>query len=185
MKSENSPLLANHEESNMDSSLYFMTRTDSNLTGNSTDPSGVNKFKCNFNHDLERLEFRKDFKEKPFATIDVNAAMFALRMATCLTVSALFVLIRTDEWHYPDGMWVLVSVLFVSWFPSLDAASVIEKITQRLVGTFVGAFLGLGCGFLSLVLFCTRTCQAYFLGVCMFVCTFGVIFFAGQVRCFR
>jgi hypothetical protein len=36
-------------------------------------------------------------------------------------------------------MWILVSVLFVCWFPSLDAASVVEKIVQWSIGTFVRA----------------------------------------------
>jgi hypothetical protein len=78
--------------------------------------------------------------------IDMAAAQFALRMATILMISSIFVLV---DWphggHYPDGMWVLVSVLFVGWFPSLDAASVvIEKITQRLVGTYLWLLFNLG-----------------------------------------
>jgi hypothetical protein len=117
-----------------------------------------------------------------WSRVDKGAFQFALRMATMLTISSLFVLIQTDTIHYPDGMWVLVSVLFVCWFPALDAASVIEKIIQRLIGTFVGAFLGLGCGFLSLILWNTRTQQATFLAVCMFVFNFGIIFLAGQCK---
>lgn len=99
-----------------------------------------------------------------------------------MAISALFVLIRTDDWCYPDGMWVLVSVLFVSWFPALDAASVIEKIMQRLIGTFVRASLGLSCGFFSLWAFPTRTVAATFLAICVFVINFGVIFLAGQCK---
>ena len=114
--------------------------------------------------------------------IDKNALQFALRMAVLLTISSLFVLIQTDNVKYPDGMWVLVSVLFVCWFPALDAASVIEKIIQRLIGTFVGATLGLTCGFLSLVLWKTRAQQATFLAFCLFVITFGIIFLAGQCK---
>ena len=114
--------------------------------------------------------------------IDKNALQFALRMAVLLTISSLFVLVQTDENKYPGGMWVLVSVLFVCWFPALDAASVIEKIIQRLIGTFVGAALGLTCGFLSLVLWKTRAQQATFLAFCLFVITFGIIFLAGQCK---
>lgn len=124
----------------------------------------------------------KKKKQSLMSQIDVNAAQFAARMAVMLAVSSLFVLIRSDTYHYPDGMWVLVSVLFVSWFPSLDAASVIEKITQRLIGTFVGAFFGLSCGFLSLWAFTTRNHQATFLFTCMLVFNFGIIFFAGQAQ---
>ena len=115
--------------------------------------------------------------------IDHDALQFALRMAILLAISALFVLIHTENYHFPDGMWVLVSVLFVCWFPSLDAASVIEKIIQRLIGTFVGAFLGLSCGFISIYLFeSSRRDQAIFLEACMFLFNFGIIFAAGQAK---
>lgn len=114
-----------------------------------------------------------------FKTLDREALQFALRMAILITISALFVLCGDESDKYPGGMWVLVSVLFVSWFPSLDAASVMEKITQRLIGTFVGAALGLGCGFTSLLL---PSFQRTFLACCLFVGTFGVIFLAGECK---
>jgi len=114
-----------------------------------------------------------------FKTLDREALQFALRMAILITISALFVLCGDASAKYPSGMWVLVSVLFVSWFPSLDAASVMEKITQRLIGTFVGAVLGLGCGFFSLLL---PSFQRTFLACCLFVGTFGVIFLAGECK---
>ena len=114
--------------------------------------------------------------------IDWDAVQFAMRMAVLLTISGLFVLVRSPTWHYPDGMWVLVSVLFVCWFPSLDAASVMEKIIQRLIGTFVGAAFGLGLGFLSLWVFPKRKQQAIFLTCCMFVGNFMIIYIAGQCR---
>jgi len=113
--------------------------------------------------------------------IDSGAVQFAFRLSTGLTLSSLFVLIRTDDFVYPDAMWVLVSVLFVSWFPALDAASVIEKILQRLYGTFFGAFLGLSCGFISL-LFPSRTSQCVFLACCMFFCNFGIVFASAQCQ---
>jgi hypothetical protein len=111
--------------------------------------------------------------------VDSNAVQFALRMSTGLTISALCVLIRTEHFVYPDAMWVLVSVLFVSWFPALDAASVIEKILQRLYGTFLGAILGLGCGFVSL-LFKGHWMQCIFIAICMFGFNFGIIFTSAQ-----
>ncbi len=95
------------------------------------------------------------------SNIDWDAALFAIRMAVLLTILSLFVLIRTPTWHCPDGMWGLVSVLFVCWFPSLDAASVVEKIVQQLIGTFVGAALGLSLGFFSLWAFQTRSYRRY------------------------
>lgn len=113
---------------------------------------------------------------------DPAALQFALRMALLLTVSGLFVLVQTPHGSWPDGMWVLVSVLFVCWFPSLDAASVVEKIFQRLIGTFFGAVLGLSCGFISLYLFHSRPYQASFLGGCMLVFNFLIVFLAGQCK---
>jgi Aluminium activated malate transporter len=114
--------------------------------------------------------------------VDKGAWQFGLRMAVLLSLSSLFVLIRTDDHHFPDGMWVLVSVLFVCWFPALDAASVIEKIVQRLIGTFVGAFLGLSCGFVSISFFSSRSSQAVFLEVCTFVFIFLIVYVAGQAK---
>ena len=87
-----------------------------------------------------------------FHQIDRDAVCFGARMAACLTLSSLFVLAQSpaDAHHFPEGMWVLITVLFVCWFPTLDAASVLEKSIQRLIGTLIGAGLGVLCGFVSL-----------------------------------
>ena len=111
--------------------------------------------------------------------LDKSAMQFALRMAILLAISGLFVLIRLDNFVWPDAMWVLVSVLFVCWFPAMDAASVIEKIMQRLIGTFIGATIGLSCGFTSL-LFHQQAHKTIFMESCLFVGTFGIIGAAGQ-----
>lgn len=127
----------------------------------------------------------KKTKKSRWSKVDTTAFQFAIRMAILLWVSSLFVLIRTDDYHWPDGMWVLVTVLFVSWFPQLDAASVIEKIVQRLLGTFLGAFLGLACGFASLVFTDHHLTQSIFLGTCVFIFNFLIIFVAGQFKVAR
>jgi hypothetical protein len=124
-------------------------------------------------------------KKSMWSKVDTTAFQFAVRMGILLWFSSLFVLIRTDTYHWPDGMWVLVTVLFVSWFPQLDAASVIEKIVQRLLGTFLGAFLGLACGFTSLVVTDHHLTQSIFLGTCVFIFTFLIIFVAGQFKVAR
>ena len=115
--------------------------------------------------------------------LDRDPFQFAFRMAVVLTFSSLFVLLRTsDHLSFPNGMWVYVTVLNVSWFPTLrDAASVFEKTMQRWLGTMLGAILGLSCGFLSLAL-TGRPQQATFLGICMFVVSFGVVAIAGQIK---
>lgn len=137
------------------------------------------------------MEIREPIKDAPerrkghktwWDHVDKTAFQFAFRMGVLLWFSSLFVLIRTENYRFPDGMWVLVTVLFVSWFPQLDAASVIEKIVQRLLGTFLGAFLGLMCGFASLAFTDHHLTQSIFLGTCVFVFNFLIIFVAGQCK---
>jgi Fusaric acid resistance protein-like len=81
---------------------------------------------------------------------------------------------------------VLITVLFVCWFPALDAASVIEKVMQRLIGTFVGAVIGLTCGFASIIVYDergdSRLQQSIFLGICFFAFNFLIVFLSGQVK---
>lgn len=81
---------------------------------------------------------------------------------------------------------VLITTLFVCWFPSLDAASVIEKVVQRLIGTFIGAVLGLSCGFASIFVYDkegdSRFEQSIFIGICFFIVNFFIVFLAGQVK---
>mmetsp|Transcript_44756 Transcript_44756/g.136577 ORF Transcript_44756/g.136577 Transcript_44756/m.136577 type:complete len:287 (-) Transcript_44756:1116-1976(-) len=132
----------------------------------------------------QTLSGQPEMKPTPGWTslVDTGSFLFALRMAVLLTIGSLFVLVRMPgEEGYPQGMWVLVTMLFVSWFPRLDAASVIEKSTQRLMGTLVGASLGLLCGFASTA-FKHHAAQATFLGVCMFTITFLVVFSSGNFR---
>ncbi|CAB9505079.1 expressed unknown protein [Seminavis robusta] len=86
--------------------------------------------------------------------IDRDAVYFGVRMTLCITIASFFILLRSpgDEFM-PQAFWVVVTVLFVCWFPtSLDAASVVEKSLQRLYGTIIGAFSGISCGFLSLLI---------------------------------
>lgn len=113
---------------------------------------------------------------------DRDSIQFGVRMSVCLTISSLFSLaqIPGEDGGFQQGMWVAITVLFVCWFPSLDAASVAEKSGQRLAGTLVGAALGLGCGFLSLGVRGGRgvRAQAVFLGGCVAGVSFAVTSFA-------
>lgn len=63
----------------------------------------------------------------------------------------------------------------VSWFPSMDVASVAQKTFQRILGTIMGAFLGLGCGFLS-ALIESYAGQAVFIGFSIATVPFFVSF---------
>ncbi|KAL7550641.1 hypothetical protein ACHAWF_016361 [Thalassiosira exigua] len=116
--------------------------------------------------------------------IDPDAVRFGVRMAVCITTSSLFVLLRTPDSRLSEAMWVLVTVLFVCWFPSLDAASVLEKSLQRLYGTLIGAAAALACGFPSLAVerrWGYRV-QAGFLAGCFFLQSFAVCCGAMHVR---
>jgi hypothetical protein len=99
-------------------------------------------------HTISKSTRQRKEKRNRCGQISIKAPVqFALRMAILMVIWSLFVLVRTKGFVYPDGMWVLVSVLFLCWFSALDAASVIEKIVKRLSGTFVSAFFGLVASF--------------------------------------
>ena len=106
-------------------------------------------------HETERLMAKLMAVTKFFSAknIDWDAVQFPMRMAVILMISGMFILVRLPTWHYPNGMWVLASILFVCWFSSLDATSIMEKIIQHLICTFVVAAFGLGLRFLSLWVF--------------------------------
>ena len=107
-------------------------------------------------------------------------------MSVCLTVSSLFVLVQlpiSDD-NFPEGMWVLITVLFVRWFPQGDAASVIEKSGQRIAGTLIGAFFGVSCGFISLHVqrIYRQRAQSIFLLICIAVISFVTCSYAMTTR---
>jgi len=64
-------------------------------------------------------------------------------------VSYISTSILSPSRPFRQGGWVAISTLMVCWFPTLDAASVIQKSIQRTLGTLLGGFLALVCGFLS------------------------------------
>ncbi|KAL7570065.1 hypothetical protein ACA910_017100 [Epithemia clementina (nom. ined.)] len=132
--------------------------------------------------------------------LDQNALAFGTRMSVCITMASLFTLIGDPITGvtYPQGMWVIITVLFVCWFPSLDAASVVEKSIQRIYGTLIGASVGLVCGFASLLLcyqsppsssstlsystkyYYDKRMQAIFVGLCIGIYTFVICWAANQ-----
>jgi len=122
---------------------------------------------------------------------DRDAIHFGARMSACLTASSLFVLAQApgadddaEDGRFPEGMWVVITVLFVCWFPALDAASVLEKSVQRLAGTLVGAVLRLACGFLSPAVEKSHgvRAQAACLGACVALVSFAVCACAMHAR---
>uniref|UniRef100_A0A7S0FKW7 Integral membrane bound transporter domain-containing protein n=1 Tax=Minutocellus polymorphus TaxID=265543 RepID=A0A7S0FKW7_9STRA len=109
-----------------------------------------------------------------------KAVHFAARMSAALTLSSLFWLIP----GYPQGTWVYITALMVSWFPAMDAASVIKKTIQRIQGTIMGAILGILLGYFSYVIDTNQgqAKQAVFLGVMIALVTFLYTFLFVQYR---
>ena len=124
----------------------------------------------------------REWSSSLVSSLDRNALAFGTRMSVSITVASLFVLIGGDQGvEYPQGMWVIITVLFVCWFPSLDAASVVEKSLQRIYGTLIGASVGVLCGVAS-VYFCGlhKNGQAIFVGTCIASYTFVLCWAALQ-----
>ena len=95
-----------------------------------------------------------------------SAFIFASRICLISLLSAAFVLLFPLSNPWPEAIWIVVTATVVSWLPRLDTATAIQKVTQRCIGTILGAFMGIGFGFLSTALLeqnSTRS-QAIFLG---------------------
>jgi len=92
-------------------------------------------------------------RKRHFA-LDLDAVVFGLRLSLVLTLASLFVILPHNEGAdsvIPESVWVYITVCLCSYFPdTLDAASVVKKVFQRMLGTSLGAVLGLGVGFLFL-----------------------------------
>ena len=142
--------------------------------------------KSNSNQSNTRLYMPKLIKKQ---NINEDAIHFGIRMSVCLTVSSLFVLAQlpTDKDKFPEGMWVLITVLFVYWFLQLDAASVLGKSILRLIGTLIGASVAISCGFLSLYTVDTYGYrgQAVCLAICMSLVSFVVYSYAVHTKVIR
>ena len=79
------------------------------------------------------------------SALDRDAIHFGARLTLLFTLSALFIVVQPDGWEWPEGQWVVITVLFVSWFPRLDAASVIEKSIQRMYVCCIICLLSVFC----------------------------------------
>eukprot|EP00587_Corethron_hystrix_P003640 CAMPEP_0113331146 /NCGR_PEP_ID=MMETSP0010_2-20120614/22289_1 /TAXON_ID=216773 ORGANISM="Corethron hystrix, Strain 308" /NCGR_SAMPLE_ID=MMETSP0010_2 /ASSEMBLY_ACC=CAM_ASM_000155 /LENGTH=500 /DNA_ID=CAMNT_0000194305 /DNA_START=162 /DNA_END=1664 /DNA_ORIENTATION=+ /assembly_acc=CAM_ASM_000155 len=115
-------------------------------------------------------------KKRP-ANWNMAAIRFASRLSIVLTTGSLFMLLRMPNGNFfPSGLWVFITCIFVSWYPSLDVASVMEKAKYRIIGTVIGGTLGVALGELSIKI-PTENLQAIFLG-----CTITfVVFIFGYI----
>lgn len=114
-------------------------------------------------------------EERCIGIVNTDAFGFALRMSIVLTTSTFFVLYHPTD-PYPQGSWVFITCLVVSWFPSsMSAASVVKKTFERIVGTIIGSLLALAVGFVTSSV-SDVSYQAMILGCSVFVVTFGVAF---------
>lgn len=104
--------------------------------------------------------------------------IFAARICLALTISACFTLISsptesTNGWTWPESGWIYITSCVVTWMPSVDAASTVKKSIERILGTILGASIGVGIGFLSLLFGQGTSGQAAFLGVILAVFLFA------------
>lgn len=76
---------------------------------------------------------------------------FALRITTSAFLASLFILVPAPEHQFPEGVWILITAVVVSWQASPDIASVSKKMIERLLGTVLGACVGLLLGGVSLL----------------------------------
>jgi len=146
-------------------------------------PTHPECFTVNEEQDVEKglvSAASKTTKQRPLA--DKNAVTFGIRLSFVLTTSSLFVLAQSPESQsYPQGVWVYISALMVSWFPTMDVASVAEKTFQRVLGTVIGACLAIACGFLSLLM-PSFVWQGIFIGCCIMLLSFFFSFAMVQYK---
>ena len=80
-----------------------------------------------------------------------ESSKFALRITTSAFLASLFILVPAPEHQFPEGVWILITAVVVSWQASPDIASVSKKMIERLLGTVMGACVGLLLGGVSLL----------------------------------
>lgn len=112
---------------------------------------------------------------------DTTAIKFGARISFLLFISSLFVVIKVDGNSWPQGGWIVITTLMVSWFPSMDAASVIEKSIQRCMGTLMGGFFGLFLGSLCYQI-PHPIMRAMALETCFVLGAFSVCFWSVQLH---
>ena len=116
--------------------------------------------------------------------LDKSALQFGVRISSLLFISSLFVIVTPNGRSWPQGSWVMITTLMVSWFPSMDAASVIEKSIQRCMGTLFGGFLGLLFGFSCYKISHQRT-RVICLEICYVLAVFMVCFISVKYQLTR
>lgn len=88
---------------------------------------------------------------------DADALILSTRVSLSMTIASLFVVAfpapsQTQAATIPHAIWMIRTVTVVTWFPTLDMASSLQRAYQRTIGTIVGAVIGLLGGFLSLTI---------------------------------
>jgi hypothetical protein len=118
LKAEHAPLIGMGQktpsyvgESSHHTAATFLTTVGDSSQDGSPYPKRINvtgltpaRSFLSINEDDALLEQQSEGKHI-WHRFDHGASQFGLRMAVVLTLSSLFVLIRTKDWHYPDGMW--------------------------------------------------------------------------------
>lgn len=157
------------------STVHFADTTDIIETPNQSDP-------VDDAEDIEKGLVTEQAKKPKGTPVNKNALRFGVRLSFVLTMSSLFVLAQPPDYQaYPQGVWVYISALMVSWFPSMDVASVAEKTFQRVLGTVIGSCLAVCCGFLSLLM-PSFVWQGVFIGCCIALLSFLISFAMVQFK---
>jgi Aluminium activated malate transporter len=93
----------------------------------------------------------------------IEVLVFSCRFSVSMTMASLFLVAFPASEPWPDSIWILITCVFVTWQPSIDAGSVFKKLLERIAGTMVGAVLAFAVGHVSLGIGSTQG-QAVFLG---------------------
>jgi hypothetical protein len=76
----------------------------------------------------------------------VDALVFSCRFSVFMTIASLFLVAFPTSEPWPDSIWILITGLFVTWQPSIDAGSAFKKLIERIAGSMVGDVLAFAWG---------------------------------------
>ena len=119
---------------------------------------------------------------KTLTAYNHDSFVLAIRFAATVTVCSLFIFCFSSPDEYPYSIWLVTSAQIVSWAPTVDTSTVIQKGLERSFGTIIGAMIGLFVGYLSLFFSGTSYVgQAIILGLSTSLTGFSLMFMSKYV----
>lgn len=83
--------------------------------------------------------------------VDPDVWRFAVRVGVAVAVALFISLYGTPQDPIvQDPSFLIITVVLVSWFPSLQGSEIFSKVKQRVIGTIYGVSLGLAVGFIGI-----------------------------------